>query len=71
MAKRITRDEREDLLLLFTLGCHALAEARALQLGLATNYPWKLALARGLVPRISKRWAGHMRECAACVERAA
>lgn len=60
---KITHEQREHILATFIRGDRDGAEAHARTLGLENNYAWKLARARGLLPRTGKRW-GHLREVA-------
>lgn len=60
---KITREQREEILTLYIRGDRALAQAKADTLGLNGDYAYKLAVARGLVPRQYRNW-GHLREIA-------
>ena len=60
---KITPDTREEILSWFVAGQEGIARTIARRHGLAENYPYKLARARGLVPRTGKRW-GSLRESA-------
>lgn len=52
--RRLTKQERETILQLFVEGRRAEAQAIAASLGLAPNYAWKLARARGAIPLIPR-----------------
>lgn len=54
---KITRTQRDDILRTFVHGDRDLANTKALRLGLKPDYPYRLAVERGLVPRTAKRWA--------------
>jgi hypothetical protein len=58
---KITRAQRDDILQTYVRGEHASAQAKARQLNLNPDYAYRLAVTRGLVPRIAKRW-GTLRE---------
>lgn len=60
---KITREQRDDILRTFVHHGAATAQAKADALHLDQKYVFKLARARGLVPRTAKRW-GNLRESA-------
>ncbi len=60
---KITRTQRDEILQTYIRGERHLAQVKANQLGLSTDYADRLARARGLVPRTTKRW-GTLRESA-------
>jgi hypothetical protein len=60
---KITAADRDDILQTYVRGDRHLAQVKANQLGLNTDYAYRLARQRGLVPRTGKRW-GQLRESA-------
>lgn len=60
---KITRAQREEILHTYIRGDHAGAQARASSLGLRSDYAYRLAMERGLVPRVYRNW-GRLRESA-------
>jgi hypothetical protein len=58
--RRQTKQQREEILQLWQDDPEA-AAALAVSRGLAADYPYKLANARGIVPRLRKEW-GRLQE---------
>lgn len=63
MNNKITHAQREDILQTYVRGDRAVAQAKADALGLRADYAYRLAVERGLVPRVYKNW-GRLREVA-------
>jgi hypothetical protein len=54
--KRLTKEQREEILRLYADVSPDAAQVFADKLGLAPSYAYKLAHERGIVPRVRKYW---------------
>lgn len=59
--RRLTSEERETILSLFVEGKEEQAQALATKCGLASDYAWKLARARGLIELAKRPYMGRNR----------